>query len=313
METARDLDIPRSQAGSSPQHLLATVLGEYFPSEVSLPSSAIVAMLAEFGISESSARTALSRLIRRGLIAGSRAGRQTSYQLTPQARARHRARMHHFLTFGAQARPWTGDWTVVSFSLPEGLQAQRHGLRRVLTQLGFVRLYDSVWIKPGEDTAAVSTSVRNALDDLREARWTVMEARFPDGGGPHGPADAFDLTALGARYEEFIRRFRPEAARARAGRITSSEALVARTELMDAWRNFADDDPDLPSHMLPANWPRPDARDLFLDLHRRLGPLAEERLRALFTQHAPEAAALVTHFVTAPPEGHDHHGGAGTA
>lgn len=312
MSAADDLDVPRSQAGSSPQHLLATVLGEYFPSEVSLPSSAIVAMLAEFGISESSARTALSRLIRRGLIAGSREGRQTSYQLTPEARTRHRARMHHFLTFGAQARPWTGDWTVVSFSLPEGLQAQRHGLRRMLTQSGFVRLYDSVWIKPGKDTAPVSTSVSNALEELGDARWTVMEARFPDEGGPHGPADAFDLAALAARYRDFICRFRPEAARAQAGHIGSSEALVARTELMDAWRKFADADPDLPRHMLPEDWPRHDARDLFLDLHRRLGPLAEEHLRALFSQHSAEAAALVTHFVNPPLNGHDDHEGSGT-
>ncbi|WP_197038937.1 hypothetical protein [Herbidospora cretacea] len=41
---------PRAQAGPNPQHLLTTLLGE-------------------FGISESSARAALSRLTRRGLIA----------------------------------------------------------------------------------------------------------------------------------------------------------------------------------------------------------------------------------------------------
>ncbi|MFW3168836.1 PaaX family transcriptional regulator C-terminal domain-containing protein [Geodermatophilus sp. CPCC 206100] len=289
--------------GSSPQHLLPTLLGEYFPAEVSLPSVAMVAMLSEFGISESSARTALSRLTSRGLIEATRTGRQASYRLTPGTRTRNRARRHHFMTFGARSRPWTGDWTVVSFSLPEQRQAQRHNLRRTLGQSGFVRLYDSVWIRPGRDSAPVTASLSAALVGLDDARWSVMEARFPDEAGPQGPAAAFDLEGLAARYEEFIDRFRPEVRRAHLGLVDSAEALVARTEVMDAWRDFADTDPDLPAHLLPADWPRSTAREVFLDLHGRLGPLAEEHLRAVIAPHSPEAATLVTHFVAPAADG----------
>ncbi|MFI6506231.1 hypothetical protein ACIBCT_01380 [Streptosporangium sp. NPDC050855] len=114
-----DVGLPRAQSGPNPQHLLTTLLGEYLDSsDADLPSTAVVAMLGEFGISESSARAALSRLTKRGLIAVRGTGRPPVYHLTPQAIARHRSRMDHFLSFGAHAPRWTGDWVTVSFSIP---------------------------------------------------------------------------------------------------------------------------------------------------------------------------------------------------
>ena len=66
------------------------LLGEYLDStEADLPSAAVVAMLREFDISESSARAALSRLTRRGLIATRGTRRPPVYHLTSQAIARH--------------------------------------------------------------------------------------------------------------------------------------------------------------------------------------------------------------------------------
>ncbi|MFG1822899.1 hypothetical protein ACGFIJ_10480 [Microbispora bryophytorum] len=172
-----DAGAPRAQAGPNPQHLLATLLGEYLDSsEAGLPSTAVVAMLGEFGISESSARAALSRLTKRGLIAVRGSGRPPVYHLTPQAIARHRSRMDHFLGFGAHPPQWTGDWVTVSFSIPQSSQAQsgqgqsgqarsgqawsgqapRHAIRKALGSLGFARLYDSVWIRPGSDAGPVT-------------------------------------------------------------------------------------------------------------------------------------------------------------
>ncbi len=294
---ADEVDVPRSQAGPNPQHLLATMLGEYLDSsEADLPSAAVVAMLGEFGISESSTRAALSRLTRRGLIAARRSGRAPVYHLTPQAIARHRARMHHFLTFGARAPRWSGDWTVVSFSLPAPRQAQRHHVRKTLGFLGFARLYDSVWIKPGRDPHGVRRALGEILDGIAEARWSVMCARFDDEAGPHGPAAAYDLSGLAAAYRAFIERYSELRDSARHGEIDATSALVARTSIMDSWRTFADTDPDLPEHLLPAPWPRPAARELFLDIHTALGPLAQERLIAVTTPHWPAAARWITHF-----------------
>jgi phenylacetic acid degradation operon negative regulatory protein len=51
--------------------------------------------------------------------------------------------------------------------------------------------------------------------------------------------------------------------------------------LMDAWRAFADTDPDLPDELLPAGWPRARAREVFTELDEGLRSLALQRLRQL--------------------------------
>lgn len=244
---ADDVRVPRAQAGSSPQHLLTTVLGEYLDSsDANLPSTAVIAILREFGISESSARAALSRLVKRGLIATRRKGRSPVYHLTPQAIAKHRSRMRHFLNFGSHPVPWTGEWVLASFSVPNTGQASRHALRRSLTALGFVGLYDSVWIRPGSDAAPAREALHDLLHRVEGARWSVLHVRFDEEAGPHGPASAYDLTSLASAYSSFIEQYAELRTAARNGEVDPARALVARTSAMDSWRKFADIDPDLP-------------------------------------------------------------------
>ncbi|MEU4556446.1 PaaX family transcriptional regulator [Micromonospora violae] len=296
-QTADDVRVPRAQAGSSPQHLLTTLLGEYLDSsEADLPSTAVIAMLGEFGVSESSARAALSRLVKRGLIATRGNRRPPVYHLTPQAIAKHRSRMQHFLNFGSHPAPWTGEWLLASFSLPSSAQASRHALRRSLSALGFVGLYDSVWIRPGSDAAPVKEALRGLLHHVEGARWSVLHARFDEESGPHGPAAAYDLTALASAYADFVQQYAQLRAAARNGEVDGARALVARTSAMDSWRKFADVDPDLPAHLLPKPWPRPEARETFLDIHTTLGSLAQARLVEVTTPHWPEASSWITHF-----------------
>ncbi|MGY4644274.1 PaaX family transcriptional regulator [Cellulomonas sp. URHB0016] len=303
------VDAPRAQSGPNPQHLLATVLGEYLDSsDAELPAAAAIAVLGEFGISPTSARAALSRLARRGLVAVRGRGRASVYHLTPQAIARHRSTMQRFLTFGAVPQPWSGQWLAVSYSLPESRQAHRHVVRKTLGSLGFVRLYDSVWISPGVDPEPVRSALGELLDTVKDARWSVMHVRFDDESGPHGPAAAYDLAGLESGYRSFVVEHAELREAVRAGRVGAAQALVARTTVMDRWRQLALVDPDLPAHLLPAGWPRQEARALFLDVHSALGPLAQARLVEVMSPAWSDAASWVTHFVAAddpaaPPRG----------
>jgi phenylacetic acid degradation operon negative regulatory protein len=294
---ADELRVPRAQVGPHPQHLLTTLLGEYLDSaDADLPSMAVIAILREFGITESSARAALSRLVKRGLIAARGRGRPPVYHLTPQAIARHRSRMAHFLNFGARPPPWTGDWVVVTFSIPSARSAARHAVRRALGGLGYVGWYDSVWIRPGADPEPVRRALADTLREVEQARWSVLRARFDEEAGPHGPADAYDLTGLASAYAAFVDQYRDLRRAVRRGEVDAARALVIRTSVMDSWRRFPAIDPDLPPHLLPAPWPRQQARDIFLDIHCRLGPLAQSRLVEVATPYWPEAARWITHF-----------------
>lgn len=297
-----DVDSPRVQAGPHPQHLLATVLGDHLDSsDALLPAAAVVAVLGEFGITPGSARAALARLVRRGLLATRGSGRGVTYHVRPDVIVRHRSVMHTFLSFGAVPREGDGRWLVVSYSLPESRQSQRHAVRKVLGTLGFARLYDSVWVSPGPDVAPVRDALRALLADVPGARWSVMRASFDDDA--EGPASAFDLSELAARYRAFVAEHERLARSARQGRVRPAQALVARVTVMDAWRTFVQDDPDLPAALLPPDWPRDRAREVFLDVHAALGPPARDRLVDLMAPSWPDAASWLTYYVAADEPG----------
>ena len=88
-DAAGAMRLPRRQAGNSPQGLTVTLLADYtLRTRAWLPSAAIVALLGEAGVSHAGARTAISRLARRGVLAGAgRGGRAPTGSLRPPPRS----------------------------------------------------------------------------------------------------------------------------------------------------------------------------------------------------------------------------------
>src|SRR5581483_11882439 len=246
-------------AAQRPPRLLLTLLGDYWWRRTEpLPSAAIVALLGEFGVSDSAARAALSRLTRNGLLVTSKSGRRTFSRLSSRAAAILDDGARRIFSFGAAtSQPWDGTWSLVAFSIPEDNRAARDALRKQLRWLGFAPLYDGLWVSPRDHAAEVI----GYLKDLGVSTATAFRATSVPGDGEI-PARAWDLTGLRSRYEAFIcfaGRLRDTTA---AGRVPPPEALIARTRVMDEWRAFPGLDPDLPAELLPAAWPRAEAREL---------------------------------------------------
>ncbi|RAY15879.1 PaaX family transcriptional regulator [Actinomadura craniellae] len=299
-DSPAELKLPRTQSGPQPQHLLITLLGDYwYGRDEHLPSAALVELLGEFGISAVAARAALSRLARRGLLESSKLGRRTSYGLTDRAARVLSDGMQRIMSFGLATRPWDGLWRVVAFSVPEEQRDVRHAARNRLRWYGFAPLYDGVWVSPrdGEQAAAES------LAELGVRTYTVLTAQAPP-GVPQGcdPLDAWDLDDLRSHYDAFVAERGDLLARTRAGAISAAEALLARTAVMDTWRHFPNLDPELPEELLPADWPRRRAYEVFVELYNSLGPLAEIRVRQVVARHSPTLAPLVhQHTATTAP------------
>jgi phenylacetic acid degradation operon negative regulatory protein len=284
------------QAGAQPQHLLITLLGDYwYGRREHLPSAALVRLLAEFGVTPVGARAALSRLARRGLLESSRVGRRTYYGLTERAAAVIAEGARRIYSFGTGARSWSGQWTVAAFSIPEEQRDVRHALRSRLRWLGFAPLYDGVWVTPG-DEAAAATAVLKELD-ITSA--TVLTAVLAPGSPLDGdPLAAWDLDGLRRSYREFVAKYGPLLRRIGAGEVGASEALVARTEIMNEWRNFPNLDPELPPGLLPRPWPRAEARRIFVEVYNGLGPLAQVRVRQVLAEQSPDLAVLASFHTT---------------
>src|SRR6185312_11307765 len=143
-------------AAQRPPRLLLTLLGDYWWQRTEpLPSAAIVALLAEFGVSDSAARAALSRLTRNGLLVTSRSGRRTFVRLSSRAADILDDGARRIFSFGAPTPPWDGMWSLVAFSIPENNRAARDELRKELRWRGFAPLYDGLWVSPRDHAAEV--------------------------------------------------------------------------------------------------------------------------------------------------------------
>jgi phenylacetic acid degradation operon negative regulatory protein len=273
-EAAEPVRLPRRQAGNSPQGLTVTLLADYtLRTRAWLPSAAIVALLTEAGVSQAGARTAISRLARRGVLEGHRQGRRSSYRLTPAAAG--------FLSLGgsaivspAGAEPWDGHWTVIAFSLPRDRAVQRRGFRTQLRWMGFAPLYDGLWVSPRELSGKATEQLTHF-----GATMTVFRSRFAGPG--RSPLDAWDVASIARTYESFVATWRPVLPRIDAGRIAGPEAVRTRTEVMDTYRRLPILDPGLPSSLLPPGWLREPARDLFAAIYDGLAEPAQNHVRAV--------------------------------
>ncbi|GAA5077718.1 phenylacetic acid degradation operon negative regulatory protein [Thermocatellispora tengchongensis] len=292
MTGIEEIHLPRFQVGTPPQHLITTLLGDYwFRREEPLPSAALVRLAEEFGVSSVAARAALSRLARRDLLESSKAGRRTYYRITDRAAEVLSEGRQRIMSFGLHHGAWDEQWTVAGFSIPEEQRDLRHALRTRLRWLGFAPLYDGLWVSPAANAAAAVA----ALAELGVTNATVFRATAADAPGLRAPHDAWDFALLRRSYDQFIERYEPLLGRVREGAVGAAEALVARTGVMDTWRTFPNLDPGLPAELLPADWPRARARDLFVEIYDTLGPLAEIRVKQIVAEFDPALARLVHH------------------
>ncbi|MBV9337414.1 MAG: PaaX family transcriptional regulator [Solirubrobacterales bacterium] len=247
-----------------PQNLVITLLGTYVrPFARTVWSGGLVVLLGEFGFSDAAARAALTRLVRRDLIARVRSGRLVHYRLT--------ARCERLLIEGdgrifslGQLPGGAGPWTVLWHQIPEERRLERTRLGRRLRFLGFGSVQDSVWIAPHDHSAEVA----ELLSELGVARHgAVFVASLGAGPGlPAMVARAWDLNGLAERYEAFCAEFE----RYLSASLADHDAFIVRTRLIHAFRGFAQLDPELPDELAPLAAPRRRAAEVFDALYTGL-------------------------------------------
>lgn len=285
LTTTEEVRLPRSQSGSEPQHLLSILLGDYWFSRTEHISSAgLVALLAEFDITEGSARQAMLRLHKRGVLEQSRTGRTTAYGFRPRSTEVTEVRLRHVLGFGTTPPPWDGRWTVVTLTLPESSRLVRIAIQGRLRSLGFAMLQEGVWISPRDQSEAVV----HILDDSGARDAHIFRAeQIAHSRVETALERAFDLKGLRRSYERFVTHHAP----AVSDLATVDNPLVYRTRMMNQWLAFRGIDPELPAELWPAGWPRPEARRTFRILYDGLGPAAEEHFRSILRETDPHLAA----------------------
>jgi phenylacetic acid degradation operon negative regulatory protein len=261
-----------------PQDLVITLLGTYVrPFGDTVWSGGIVALLGELGFSHGAARVALTRLVRRGLIARQRSGRLVTYVLTPRCERLLAEGEGRIFALGDPSED-AGNWTVLWHQIAEDQRLQRSRLARRLRFLGFGSVQDSVWVSPHDHSQEV-VRLLGELDVAEVA--TVFVARVAE---PDGLASlvgrAWDLSDLADRYEAFVEEFSPYL-RARARRaLADSEAFLVRTRLIHLFRGFPPLDPELPEELAPLSRARTRAVRTFHGLYDGLAEASQRHFEA---------------------------------
>jgi phenylacetic acid degradation operon negative regulatory protein len=262
-----------------PQDLVITLLGTYVrPFGEMVWSGGLVALLAELGFSHGAARVALTRLVRRGLIARERSGRLVHYRVT--ARCDRLLAEGDGRIFSLGERRGAGDaWTVLWHQIPEDRRLDRSRLARRLRFLGFGSVQDSVWVSPHNHAG----EVEELLAELGVAEFaTLFLAQVGASSGlPAMVSRAWDLSGLASRYESFVAEFKPYTAVRARSRLPDESAFLVRTRLVHLFRGFPFLDPELPEELAPLSRPRGRAVETFHLLYRELAPASQRHFEAV--------------------------------
>lgn len=249
-----------------PQTLMLTFLGDtVLGKNIAVFSGSYVSVMERLGVSEQATRSILTRMVRRGLLARHRRGRKVYIGLTPQAVEVLSEGGHRLWRTGAVNRDGEPRWTLLGFSVPESRRDDRHQLRSRLRWAGFGLLRSGLWIAPGIVDVAAVVQDRRLLDHV-----LVFHANPVDPTDIEQMVrDAYDLPALAARYDQFLRRWdapRPLPA--------APDDLARLLWLVSEWLLLLRDDPRIPLRHLPRHWPAVAAEVVFRRRHAQLQPRA---------------------------------------
>jgi len=230
-----------------------------------IPLRALTALMAVFGVGESTTRVVLSRMRREGWFTTRREGRQTIYW--PTARSLRLLDEGRTRIFDRGGETWDGTWRMVIYAVPEQSRGEREQVRRTLAWHGFGPLAAATWISPHPRLAVVCT----ALAGLSATRIDLLESRSlsPDADREMA-ARCWDLEGLGRDYRELIACYERLPPAAALAALPGPQALRRQVELTASYRALPYRDPDLPAALLPTQWPGRRAHTLFLAAHDAL-------------------------------------------
>jgi DNA-binding transcriptional regulator PaaX len=256
VSVAQEVGDPGSDAGADPVgdargHRPQALLFSFFGGVVMsrdlppLPSAVFLGLLDRLGVAEAAGRATLARMTRKGLLERTQVGRVAYYRLSPDGEVLVR-KAGERVSAAAPFQHADGEWTILSYSVPESRRDLRHRVRATLTWAGFGGLRDGVWIAPGKvDVAAV-------LADAGLAEVADLGEWFAASPFPAVRVDAFihrawPVDRIRMRHEDFIQAWH-------AG-PSGRDPLAEITQLGADWLHVLRADPGLPARHLQADWP----------------------------------------------------------
>jgi len=266
-----------------PRALIVSLYGMYaraFGGWMSVAS--IIELMAELGGDEMAARSSISRLKRRGILAAERIGGVAGYAISPSAGVILEEGDRRI--FQRRRATAADGWVLAVFSVPESERFRRHQLRSRLARLGFGTVAAGVWIAP----AHVYAEARETLErsDLSSYVDLFRADHLGFVGSDIRISAWWDLDRLRLLYQNFVDAHGKVLSSYRRGRrVDDRQAFAHFIPALTDWRRLPYAEPGLASDLLPPQWIGLRAADIFFDLYDRLAAPAQ---RYVTQRLAPE-------------------------
>ena len=245
--------------------------------------SAIVSLMSEVGLDDSSVRTGVSRLKKRGWLVPEKRDRVNGYRLTDLALA-SLAEGDRVVWHAKQPADLDEGWCIANFSVPETDRSRRHLLRSRLANLGFGNFGPGVWIAP----ARMRDAANAVVESLGLVDNTVIFV-----GAHAGGQDLLTMTRASWDLEEINRQYRSFLDAHRhdldpfegepSDSIDPQAAFAVYLNVIDDWRKLPSRDPGLPRELLGSDWAGDEAGRLFEDIVDRMDAAAIAHVRSHLT------------------------------
>ncbi|SOC83056.1 transcriptional regulator, PaaX family [Ensifer adhaerens] len=241
--------------------MIVTIYGDIVvPRGGVLWMGSLIGICAQFGITETQVRTAVSRLVNAGRLIGIRDGRRSYYQLADSARDEFDLAARLLFEPVKSADGWT-------------ILHAREPSPETLKRAHFVMLGNGMFIRPSHAHLsptlfgiAFSATLTRGASDMRELA-----------------ASLWSLDTYAAEYRSFIDRFSPLIEALRRGDYPAGQdAVFMRLLLVHLYRHVLLADPMLPAEVLPFEWPGAEARQLFARAYLALSEQTDTEIGRLF-------------------------------
>ncbi|WKV70198.1 PaaX family transcriptional regulator [Streptomyces sp. PCS3-D2] len=270
-----------------PSSLINTVYGAFLRRLGGWISVAdLLTLMAELDVEGPAARSAISRLKKKGVLEPERRG-APGYRLSAAAHPVFDEGDRRI--FGSLEPAKLSDgWAMAVFSVPESERAYRYQLRTRLMWLGFGNIAPGVWLAPARLLGdARDMLVRRGLSAYVHL-FAADYAAFSD--LPGTVSSWWDFPAIEEQYAGFTDAYAPVVADlSHRCDIGGAEAFRHYVPMLTQWRRLPYLDPGLPAELLPADWNAVAARQVFQRLNDVLAAPALRHVREV--TGLPEATA----------------------
>ena len=219
--------------------VLSLLLGRHPPEA---PVALLVRWCGLFGVSATSARVALSRMVERGELTTTDGTYALAGRLVERQADQDQA-------LAPAVRPWNGEWLMAVVDDGRREPADRVALREALRRSRLVPWREAVWVRPDNIGDPPATAADRAVIGRQCTWWRARPAQ------PIDVTAAYDLPRLlerGTRLNELIA--------SATDALPDPDALAAGFVIGAATAQHLRRDPLLPPELLPPGWPAEDLR-----------------------------------------------------